>query len=185
MSAIVDRTNGHSMRDAEIEEAARQAFARSSTLRIWSHALELDVLNGVVTCSGHVRTVPSKEMAEQLIRQVPGVIQVINRLFVDTDIEVEVAEALAHDPRTVNSFPGILVGCSFGDLMLKGNVTTQEIKKAAGEIAAKVPGVRGVTNELVAPEPPKPGVVAKAAPKPAAVAKAAPAADEESERAEE
>ena len=167
MSAIIDRANGRSTREVELEEAARVALLRYGTLRIWGHALQITASDGVVTCEGHVRTTPSRDMAEHLIRQVPGVKEVVNHLFVDTDLEVAAAQALADDPRTVNGFPGILVGCAFGEVLLKGQVTSQEIKKAASEIATKIPGVRGVTNELVAPEPQKPAAPAKPAPRPA------------------
>jgi BON domain len=51
-------------------------------------------------------------------------------------------------------------------VLLKGNVGMQETKKAATEIVAAVPGVRHVTNELVAPEAPKPAVAVKPAAKP-------------------
>jgi hyperosmotically inducible protein len=175
MSTYVDRANGRTPRDVELEEAAREALVRYGTLRIWGHSVEIKASDGTVTLDGHVRTVTSKETAERLIRVVPGVKGVKNNLFVDTDLEIAVAQALARDPRTVNGFPGILVGCAFGKVFLKGNVALQEIKKAAGEIAMQVPGVREVTNELVAPEPPKPAAPAKPAPKPAAK----PAAEEE------
>jgi hyperosmotically inducible protein len=161
MSAIIDRANGRTSRDAELEQAAQEALLRYGTLRIWGHALQITASSGVVTCEGHVRTTPSKETAERLIREVPGVREVVNHLFVDTDLEIAAAQALANDSRTVNSFPGILVGCAFGEVLLKGSVSSQEAKKAAGDIAAKVPGVRTVTNELVAPEPPKPATPAK------------------------
>jgi hypothetical protein len=36
-------------------------------------------------------------------------------------------------------------------VFLKGTVASAEIKKAAGEIAEKVPGVAHVSNEMVAP----------------------------------
>jgi BON domain-containing protein len=166
MAARVDRANGRTLGDAELEEAARDALVRYGTLRIWGHAQQITARNGVVTLEGHVRTIPSKVLAERLIRQVPGVRELVNNLFVDTDLEVAAAQALAHDPRTVDNFPGILVGCAFGEILLKGSVGTQETKKAAGEIVAQVPGVREVTNELVAPEPPKPATPPKPAPKP-------------------
>lgn len=171
MSATVDRANGAGLANAELEEAVQNALARYNTLRIWPHALQITATNGVVTLQGHVRTDPSKAMAEKLVRQITGVSDVVNNLYVDTALEIAAAQALARDESTVKGFPGILVGCAFGDLVLRGNVSSQDIKKAAGEIVAKLPGVRGVTNELVVPEPPKPAAAskpaAKAAPKPA------------------
>lgn len=184
MSATIDRANGTRLGDAELEEAVQNALARYNTLRIWPHALQITVANGVVTLNGHVRTDASKLMAEKLISQVPGVSQVSNNLYVDTDLEIAAAQALAHDPVAVKGFPGILVGSAFGDLVLKGSVASQEIKKAASEIVAKIAGVRGVANELVAPEPPKPAVAAKSPAKPAPKPAPKPVEDE-SEAAEE
>lgn len=178
MSVTMDRPNGKVMRDAELEEAVQNALARYNTLRIWPHSLQIAAVNGVVTLQGHVRTDPSKMMAEKLIAQVPGVSQVVNNLFVDTDLEIAAAQALAHDPVAVKGFPGILVGSAFGDVVLKGSVASQEIKKAAAEIVNKIPGVRGVTNELVAPEPPKPAAAAKPPAKPAPKPAPKPAEEE-------
>lgn len=184
MAALTDRANGKTTRDAELEADAREALQRYGTLRIWGHSITIIGREGVVTLEGHVRTVPSKGLAERLIREVPGVKQVINDLFVDTDIEIAAAQALANDPRTAGGFPGILVGCAFGEVLLKGSAATLEMKTAAGAIVAAVPGVRTVTNELIAPEPAKPAAPAKAAPKP--VAKPAPKPEsEEVENSEE
>jgi hypothetical protein len=86
----------------------------------------------------------------------------------------------------MNSFPGILVGSAFGEMFLKGNVASEDIKQAAQEIAAKVDGVREVNNQLVAPEPPKPAAPAKPAPaKPAPKPAPKPAEEEETEATEE
>ncbi len=184
MPAYVGRVNGHSLADTELEDAVRNAILRYGTLRIWGHALSVEATDGVITLSGHVRTRVSKETAASIVREVAGVRAIKNKLFVDTDIEVAVAQALANDPRTVKGFPGILVGSGFGEVFLKGPVASQEIKTAAGEIAAKVPGVRTITNELVAPEPPKPATPAKPVAKPTAKPVAKPAA-EETESSEE
>jgi osmotically-inducible protein OsmY len=172
MASSGDRENGRTSQDAELEEAAQEALLRYGTLRIWGHAMQITSSRGVVTLEGHVRTLPSRDLTVRLIGQVPGVKQIVNNLYVDTDLEIAAAQALAKDPRTVSGFPGILVGCAFGEVLLKGNVSSPETKKAAGEIVSRVPGVRHVTNELVAPEPPKPAAptkpVAKPAPKPSA-----------------
>ena len=178
MSVAMNRVNGHPVADAELEDTVRTTIQRYGTLRIWGHSLSVEAADGIVTLSGHVRTRVSKTTVEELVRQVPGVRDVTNTLFVDTDLEIAVAQALAQDPRAVKGFPGILVGSGFGEIFLKGAVASQEIKKAAGEIAATVPGVRTVTNELVAPEPPKPATPAKPVAKPVAKPAPKPAAEE-------
>ncbi len=149
MPAYLDKVNGRPTADLELEQAVRDAILRYGTLRIWGHAFQVEANAGVVMLAGHVRTVASKETAERIVRQVPGVQTVKNQLRVDTELEVAVAQALANDPRTVNGFPGILVGSAFGEIFLKGTVTSAEIKNAASQVAAQVSGVREVTNELV------------------------------------
>lgn len=163
MSATVARVNGRALPDLELEAAARGAIERLPNLRIWGHALQIAARDGVVDLFGHVRTRTSKETAARVVRQLAGVKGVTNNLYVDTELEIAVAQALAQDPRTVGGFPGILVGSAFGEVALKGNVPAPEMKKAAEQVAAKVPGVRAVNNQLVAPEPPKPAAAAKPA----------------------
>ncbi len=142
--------------DRELEDQVRDALARYATLRIWGHALDIQSRDGVVTLAGHVRTVTGKETAERLVRQVEGVRDVVNDLTVDTQLEMKVARALAENPVTVAGFPGILVGSGFGEVFLKGSVASEEIKETAAAVAAQVPGVLRVVNELAAPVPPEP-----------------------------
>ncbi len=178
MSMVKDQVNGRGPSDANLEIAVREAIEASSGTRIWGHAFYIKVVAGVVELTGWVRTVTSKLAAEKTVRAVQGVVDVKNNLVVDTQLEVAVAQALGEDPRTRGSFPGILVGAAFGEVLLKGDVTPQDIKKAAGEIAGAVPGVRVVTNQLLAPEPPKPAAPAKPAAKPAPKLAPKPAEDE-------
>ncbi len=151
MPTYLDRVNGRTTADTELEQAVRDAILQYGTLRIWGHAFQVEANEGIVALAGHVRTAVSKETAERIVRRVPGVKAIKNGLIVDTELEVAVAQALANDPRTVGGFPGILVGSAFGELFLKGTVSSHEIKEAASQVAAQVPGVREVTNELVAP----------------------------------
>ncbi len=178
-----------SSQDETLEVTTMDALQNYSGVRVWTDALDIQARNGIVEISGHVRTQAEKEVTENVILKTKGVKDVISHLYVDTDIEIAVAKALGDDPRTRGGFPGILVGSAFGDLYLKGNVPSQEMKKAAAEIAAKVQGVRSVVNSLEAPEPPKPAAPAAAA-KPAvgarpAVAKPAPKPAPKVEESEE
>lgn len=175
---MAEATLTGSSRDEALEIAAVEALQNYSGVRVWTDALDVKVTNGIVEIGGHVRTRAEQEVTDEVILKTKGIKDVISHLYVDTDLEIAVAKALGEDARTRGSFPGILVGSAFGDIYLKGTVSSQEIKKAAGEIAAKVDGVRSVINALEAPEPPKPAAPAPAKPaagaKPAAAAKPAP-----------
>jgi len=160
---MADATMAPSTQDQDLVMAAERALMGYSGVRVWTDALEINANNGILDIGGHVRTRAEKEVTEEVVLKVKGVKDVVSHLYVDTDLEIAVAQALGSDPRTRGSFPGILVGSGFGEIYLKGDVTSEEIKKAAGEIAGKVEGVREVSNQLVAPEPPKPAAPAKPA----------------------
>lgn len=156
--------------DTALAERAHQAVMRTLALPVWGEAIVVKAENGVVELSGYVRTRVLKEKVQQAAWRAKGVREVKNNLRVDTELEVMVAQALGAEARTQAGFPGILVGSAFGEIYLKGNVNSQDLKKAAEEVAKKVPGVLTVVNQLVVPEPPKPVAakpVAKPAPKPA------------------
>lgn len=169
---MADTTMARSAQDEALELAAIESLQNYSGVRVWTDALDLKAENGVVDVGGHVRTRAEREVTENVILKTKGVKDVVSHLYVDTDLEIAVGKALGNDSRTRGSFPGILVGSAFGEIYLKGSVTSQDIKKAAAEIAEKVEGVRSVSNQLEAPEPPKPAPAAAA--KPAAGAKPAP-----------
>lgn len=169
--------NGHSQRDESLVMAVRDALRQSDRLRIWGDRIHIDASDGKVVISGGVRSRSAKESASMLASQVKGVSTVENNLFVDSDVELAVAQALANDPRTLAAFPGILVGCTFGLVFLKGTVENAAMKAAASEIATKVPGVDAVSNELTPlavvqtaqkPAAPRPETATRPAPAPAA-----------------
>jgi osmotically-inducible protein OsmY len=136
-------------RDVNLEQAVRDALDRYAPLRMWQHSIEVQASGGTVVLAGNARSQAEKEIAEKFVRSVKGVTSVENRLIVDGDLEVAVAQALAADARTGSAFPGILVGVVFGTNFLKGTVASQDVKKAAGEIASQVAGVQRVSNELI------------------------------------
>ena len=146
--AVPPMISQHTAEEEVLINSVRDALSKYDPVRIWGDDVLLGAQGSTITLSGYVRSRSSKEMAGRLASQVSGVSAVDNKLVVDSDVEMAVAQALGADPRTQSSFPGILVGVVFGVNYLKGVVKTPEIKTAAGEIAAKVPGVRTVSNEL-------------------------------------
>ena len=138
-------------RDENLEQAMRGALARYAPLQMWRHSIDVQASEGIVILTGNARSQAEKEIAEQLVRSVKGVTSVENKLTVDGDLEVAVAQALGADARTSSAFPGILVGVVFGTTFLKGTVASEDVKKAAGEIASQVAGVQRISNELIVP----------------------------------
>lgn len=173
---MADEKIAQSPQDEALAQAAEQALMNYAGVRVWTDALELTSTNSVIQIKGHVRTQAEKQVTEDVILKTKGVSDVIADLYVDTDLEIAVGKALGNDPRTRGNFPGILVGSAFGDLYLKGQVASAESKKAAEEIAGKVPGVLHVYNQLEIADAAKPAAAAAAKPvaagaKPAVVAK--------------
>lgn len=149
MTLDIVTTDGHGAADVALARTVRDALEKYAPIRIWGHNIQIDAHAGTVTLLGIARSHTVKEIAERLVRGVKGVSAVQNKLVVDFDIEIDVAQALASDPRTRAGFPGILVGVVFGITYLKGIVASAEIKSAATEITRRVPGVRLVSNELI------------------------------------
>lgn len=143
--------SGAIQHDANLEIAVRDALDQNALPRIWKHSIQVRASAGTVVLSGAVRNHTIKEIAENLARAVKGTSAVQNEIVVDSDLELAIAQALASDPRTRTGFPGILVGVVFGVVYLKGTAATEELKKAAGEIAGRIAGVLRVSNELMVP----------------------------------
>ncbi len=110
--------------------------------------IAVEVQDGVVTLNGWVRTPAMKHMATRLAREIPGVKEVHNHLIVDDELERAVALALEQEPSLEDDFPGIHVDSLAGVITLWGYVSSEEDKRRAEEIAAHVPGVRKVINDL-------------------------------------
>src|SRR5574341_52565 len=154
-------TGSNGKGDANLAVAVRNALSQYTPLRIWEQGIQVETRRGTVILSGNVRSRAVKETAELIARAVKGVSAVQNQLLADTDVEVMVAQALSADVRTWAGFPGILVGVVFGVVYLKGTVGSADIKNAATEIAARVAGVRRVSNELIVATPQKTATPAK------------------------
>jgi osmotically-inducible protein OsmY len=138
----------HTSSDEALIMAVRDALGSYTPIRILGESVEIDARDGTVVLSGVVRSHASRETAGQIVSLIRGVKAVENKLVVDAEVELAVAQALAADPRTQVAFPGILVGVVFGVVDLKGQVASAEIKTAANQVASKVSGVRSVSNEL-------------------------------------
>jgi osmotically-inducible protein OsmY len=124
---------------AEIWEAVRR-YKVIATLDIGSFSIS--VQEGFVLLTGHVSKKYHHDLIDEIACSIPGVSAVQNELVVDSDLTVQVAQALSRDERTRSFiFP---VSCSHGWIRLSGVVPRRELQIAAEEIVAQVPSVRGV-----------------------------------------
>lgn len=135
--------------DQEIKRAIEQALGEDELIRLGVFAytpIEITVQAGRVTLRGHVNTSAERQRIQEIAQEVRGVQGLENRLVVDYEVEVAVAQALAHDPRTREHLAQ--VSSRFGHVFLQGQVPSLEIQMAAEEVAATAPQVRGVINRL-------------------------------------
>jgi len=113
------------------------------------YEIDISVNAGRVTLNGHTQTSEIKARAERAAHSARGVLGVENRLVVDDELMMEVAQALAHDARTRGQIIGVCA--RHGVISLNGAVGSAGVRTAAEECAARVPRVRAVVNYLRAP----------------------------------
>ena len=113
----------------------------------------VQVHDGVVTLAGTVRSLRTKQAAEQDARHVVGVANVHNllkvrpeRLVPDEEICPTIAAALARDPYVGHC--AVRVQVHGGQALLSGQVNTHFELEHAGDVAAGVSGVVDVNNRL-------------------------------------
>ena len=124
---------------AEIE---RRIWDNDLLRRIDLPRLAFEVNRGIVTLRGPVAVDAHRVLAQKIVENVPGVREVLNQLVADNDLEIEVAGSLGNDSRTRRHIFGIRV--EHGIVYLAGDESAGQANAAAFEIAAAVPGVRGV-----------------------------------------
>jgi osmotically-inducible protein OsmY/sporulation protein YlmC with PRC-barrel domain len=136
--------------DSAIAADVDQALWSDEVIRALDiETIDVAVRDGVVTLSGYATTPTSKARAERAARQVPGVLRVENEIVTDAEVVTAVAQALARDERTRRA--RIFVNAEHGVVRLSGEIENPDVRAAAEEIAAGVPQVRGVINDIQTP----------------------------------
>jgi osmotically-inducible protein OsmY len=102
--------------------------------------------DGVVWLRGHVSSDGKRRRTDEVLWGLDGLLELHNELVTDTDLAAAVAMALAYDPRTARERIGVYP--SLGVMRLRGIVRTPGAHAGAWEIAAAVPLVKQVVNEL-------------------------------------
>ncbi len=109
-------------------------------------SIGIEIESGIVRLSGTVADVATKRHIEAVARSVNGVVDVVNGLNAATTLQSRVMAALAADPRTDLAIIDVAVQGSV--VTLVGNVDSEEVKRAAEQIAEKQEGVTEVINHL-------------------------------------
>lgn len=107
-------------------------------------SFSMSVKNGRVLLRGHLTMDGNRRLIESICASVPGVVGVEDCLVIDHELTMQVAGALAQDPRTRSLI--LPVGSYHGWVGLGGEVPSRELQLAAEDVAASVPSVRGVIS---------------------------------------
>lgn len=102
--------------------------------------------DGSVEVTGHVRTSVIRDGVLETLRRVPGVMQVVDRLYSDQELEIAVASALSEIDKLS---PGMItVHGHLGDVTLLGRLPNESLRDAVLGVAKSVVGVDQVIDRL-------------------------------------
>lgn len=116
------------------------------------NSIEVKSKKGVVTLSGSVQNIFAKRRAVRVAQTVKGVRSVIDQITVaksdrtDTQIRMDVLQALQRDPAT--SAWEVLAAVDNGAVQLRGTVDSIHERNLAETVACSVNGVRKITNRI-------------------------------------
>jgi osmotically-inducible protein OsmY len=113
------------------------------------YTIDVAVRGGVVYLGGYAATPVSKARAEVAVAEIAGVLQVENQIMTDGELVAAVEQAFARVPLLRGQ--RLFVHAEHGEVYLSGYATSQDVRAVAEEIAANVPRVRTVVNEVLAP----------------------------------
>jgi osmotically-inducible protein OsmY len=117
-----------------------------------SHLIDVKTTEGVVTLSGSVDNLLSKERAIRIAKSIRGVRAIVDQMTLktvsrtDEQIQSDIENALLRDP-AADSYE-VKVKVKDGVATLQGQVQSWQERQLSGEVARGVRGVRSVKNEI-------------------------------------
>ena len=132
--------------DWEIQQAITQQLATDPTLEAVRRSLRIDVEDQRVRLRGYVSDVAQAESVAELVRSVPGVLQVQRELVGDDDLARAVGEAIRHDATT--SAAQVQVTARGGTVDISGEAPDRSTLRRIESVARQVPGVAVVHNTV-------------------------------------
>ncbi len=133
--------------DDDLRQEALTAINDYVPLRVDMRGFDVRAIDGVVWLRGHVASDLNRSLVPDQLVGIPGIAEIHNDLISDSAISSAVSMALALDPRTAAARIGVYP--RLGEIHLRGNVATPATRQAAEQIAAAIPGVESVINELI------------------------------------
>jgi osmotically-inducible protein OsmY len=140
----------HLLSDSEIERAAIEVLRARMPMQ--QDPIRVTVENGQVSLEGFVSWHHQKAVAEEAVRELPGVTGVVNRIspkpqVLGSVIKAQIDNAFAHRGRL--GARAISVEAANSEVILKGSVRTLEEKELAEATARATAGVAEVTSALI------------------------------------
>jgi osmotically-inducible protein OsmY len=132
--------------DSEIKQTLMEQLTTDPKLRTVQRSISIDVQDQVVTLRGYVTDDAETEKVAQLIRSVPGVLQIDRKLITDDDLSSGVTEAIRRD--TVASAARVQVKAHDGTVDITGEAPNRATARAVERVAGQVPGVQVVHNTV-------------------------------------
>jgi osmotically-inducible protein OsmY len=132
--------------DDELREDVRLAIEGTPKLRVDLPGMDIQAIDGVVWLRGSTASDLNRRLIEDVVRQVPGIDELHNELNSDMDVAAAVSSALGRDTTTARERIGVYP--RLGEVALRGAARSEQARTRAEEIAAAIPGVRSVHNEL-------------------------------------
>jgi osmotically-inducible protein OsmY len=132
--------------DDELREDVRLAIEGTPKLRVDLPGMDIQAIDGVVWLRGSTASDLNRRLIEDVVRQVPGIDELHNDLYSDMDVAAAVSSALGRDPTTARERIGVYP--RLGEVALRGAARSEQARTRAEVIAAAIPGVRSVHNEL-------------------------------------
>lgn len=126
--------------DVDIEEDIRDVIAHYPPLQADRHHLHISVENGVVTLSGHVRSLITRRYLVDHVAQVSGVYTVVSdQFYAEETIRLESGQRIP---------PGVIANASYGTVILTGNPADDMNADVIVRDLAQIPGVERVITKF-------------------------------------
>lgn len=133
--AVVSRYATHTLDETVLTPQAR-------------HAITFEVEAGRVSLYGRPELVSLGEEIRAALWRSPGVVDIADHMLYGAELERQVEEALAE-----RGLSAITVLYEHGLINLRGEVPDNATRHKAKDLALRIPGVRGVVNDLRVAEP--------------------------------
>lgn len=133
--------------DAVVKRHVERAIWNDDVLRsIEYDEMDVQVKNGVVYLNGHITGTTSQSRIRQVMRAIPGILEIQNDLVLDDKLTNEVAASLGMLEHTYAC--KFFTGASHGVVSLNGIVSDINVKSLAEKKVAAHPSVRAVINNI-------------------------------------